>query len=407
MSFMIDQSFSRACRGALLLLTSFLFLSPAWAEDEPDSELEKLEMPEYEQSLRPGADILDLDDMDITGNPLKDLFEKWPADLVIAPVPGYSPQLGWNLALVSAYFLEPDEEVDHAASVLGGFAYFSENGSRAFGVGANMHLLNDDLRVQAGGLYADVRYDYYLNNVLGSGRDLVVPIEQSGPGYFVSASWRVWKKLYVGIGYLGGELETGLRGEAPILPPELIPDLTLGLGAVTIPLRIDSRDDEIFPRNGWKVDANTILYRESVGGDFDAETYKVALNYYLPMRDQDVLASRLIIRGTGGDAPFFLLSTLGGSTDLRGYPSGRYRDRYMYAVQSEYRWHFNDSWIFTGFAGFGEVANEISGFGEDLLPAAGVGVRFVLSKKHKVSLSSDVAVGKDGWEFYFGVGEAF
>jgi outer membrane protein assembly factor BamA len=345
--------------------------------------------------------------MDITGNPLKNLFEKWPADLVIAPVPGYSPQLGWNLALVGAYFLEPDEEVDHASSVLGGFAYFSENGSRAFGLGANLHLLDDNLRLQAGGLYADVRYDYYINDILGSGRDLVVPIEQSGPAFFANGSWRVWKKLYVGIGYLGGELDTGLRGEAPILPPELIPDLSFRLGAVTIPLRIDSRDDEIFPRSGWKVDANTVLYRESVGGDFDAETYKVALNYYLPMREQDVLASRLIIRGTGGDAPFFLLSTLGGSTDLRGYPSGRYRDRYMYALQSEYRWHLNDNWIFTGFAGFGEVANKFSGFGEDLLPAAGVGVRFVLSKKHKVSLSSDVAVGKDGWEFYFGVGEAF
>ena len=120
-----------------------------------------------------------------------------------------------------------------------------------------------------------------------------------------------------------------------------------------------------------------------------------------------MLASRVVLRGTDGDAPFFLLSTLGGSTDLRGYPSGRYRDRYMYAVQSEYRWHFNDQWIFTGFAGFGEVASEVSGFGGDILPAAGIGARFVLSQKHKVSLSADVAVGKDGTEFYFGVGEAF
>ncbi len=183
--------------------------------------------------------------------------------------------------------------------------------------------------------------------------------------------------------------------------------MTFNLRAITIPLRIDSRDDENFPRSGWKVDGNVVMYRESVGGDFDAETYKLAFNNYLPMREQDVLASRFIIRATGGDAPFFLLSTFGGSTDLRGYPSGRYRDRYMYALQSEYRWHFNDSWIFTGFAGFGEVADEFSGFGDDLLPAAGIGARFVLSKKHNISLSSDVAVGNDGWEFYFGVNEAF
>lgn len=394
-------------RCALPLLAGLLCLSPAWAQEEEDAELEEFDPPEFEESLGRGVEVLDLEDLEVTGNPLKNFIEKWPDDLVVAPVPGYSPQLGWNLTLVSAYFLEPAEEVDHAASVLGGFAYFSSNGSRAYGLGANLHLLDDNLRVQAGGLYADVRYDYYINDVLGSGGDLAIPIEQSGPGFFASASWRVWKKLYVGLGYLGGEIESGLRGVPPIIPPEIRPDLTLRLGGVTVPLRIDSRDDEQFPRSGWKIDANTILYRESVGGDFDAETYKVVFNNYLPMRDEDVLASRFIIRGTSGDAPFFLLSTLGGSTDLRGYPSGRYRDRYMYAVQSEYRWHFNDSWIFTGFAGFGEVADEFSGFGEDLLPAAGIGVRFVLSKKHKVSLSSDVAVGNDGWEFYFGVGEAF
>ena len=63
--------------------------------------------------------------------------------------------------------------------------------------------------------------------------------------------------------------------------------------------------------------------------------------------------------------------------------------------------------ILTGFAGVGEVASELSGFGNDFLPAAGLGARFVLSDKHRVSLSFDVARGKDGTEFYFGVGEAF
>jgi outer membrane translocation and assembly module TamA len=126
------------------------------------------------------------------------------------------------------------------------------------------------------------------------------------------------------------------------------------------------------------------------------------------MRKQDVLALRATVRSTGGDdVPFFLLSSFGGSTDLRGYPSGRYRDRMMYALQSEYRWQFNDRWIFTGFAGFGEVADNFGDFGENYLPAAGIGTRFVLSKKHRVGLSADIAVGKDGTEFYFGVGEAF
>ena len=45
--------------------------------------------------------------------------------------------------------------------------------------------------------------------------------------------------------------------------------------------------------------------------------------------------------------------------------------------------------------------------GDDFLPAAGVGARFVISRKHRVSLSFDLAQGKDGTEYYLGVGEAF
>ncbi len=150
-----------------------------------------------------------------------------------------------------------------------------------------------------------------------------------------------------------------------------------------------------------------MLYRISAGSDFDADIFKIAVNHYRPVGERNVLALRAFVRSASGDAPFFLLSTFGGSTDLRGYPSGRYRDRVMYALQSEYRWQFNDSWIFTGFAGFGEVAETFGDFGSNLLPAAGIGARFILSRKHRVGLAADIAAGNDGTEFYFGVGEAF
>ncbi len=44
---------------------------------------------------------------------------------------------------------------------------------------------------------------------------------------------------------------------------------------------------------------------------------------------------------------------------------------------------------------------------ENLLPAVGAGVRFVISQKHRVGLAFDVGVGKDGAEYYVSVGEAF
>ena len=351
------------------------------------------------------SNIFHLEEVNSALNPFQALAKKWPEDLVIAPVPAYSPQIGWNLTLGGAYFLDSGEKnTDVPPSLIGGFALAAENGSYAYGAGTYLHLLDDKFRVRAGAAYVDIRYRFYG---IGNSIDFLdVDILQEGPAYFLSGSWNIWKKLYVGLGYRRGTVDTRVRFVAS--PPAFFdPVLGLDLGAISIPIEIDSRDHEQFPRNGWQVTGKTVLYRESVGSDFEAETYKVSVNHYAPMRETDVLATRVVVRSASEDVPFFLLSTIGGDTDLRGYPGGRYRDRHMYALQTEYRWQFSDRWIFTGFVGVGEVADQFSEMGRNFLPAGGVGARFVLSQKHKVGLSLDVATGNDGTEIYFGVGEAF
>ena len=150
-----------------------------------------------------------------------------------------------------------------------------------------------------------------------------------------------------------------------------------------------------------------LLYQKDLGSDFDAEIFTLTINKYLPIRERDVLAFRLRVKTSSGNTPFFMVPAFGGNIDLRGYERGRYRDTMLYAAQAEYRWHYSERWIFTGFAGVGEVAPNFKGFLDEYLPAAGVGARFVLSKKHRVSLSMDVARGNEETQYYFGVGEAF
>ena len=394
---------------AILILAAavLMFSEQSYAQNEVgDEERDVKHVGDDIDVLEHGSGI-EIADVAPTGNPFKKLVAKWPSDLVIAPIPGRSPQLGWKLTLAGGYFLNAREgEPKHKPSVLGGFGMIAENGSKAYGGGAYLHLLDDKLRVKIGAAYADIRYRFYgVGNDSGN-NDLSLKIQQKGPMYFSSASWRIWSKLYLGVGYLGGDVDSRLRINLPE-DPFFDPVLKLDIGAFVIPIEFDSRDHEQFPRDGWFVTGRSVLYRESMGSDFETDIFSLAVNRYLPMGEQNVLALRAYARSTGNNAPFFLLSTFGGSTDLRGYPSGRYRDRMMYAVQGEYRWQYNDSWIFTGFAGVGEVAESIGDFGSNFLPAAGIGVRYVLSKKHKVGLSADIAVGIDGTEYYFGVGEAF
>jgi hypothetical protein len=393
-------------KSRLITLAILLAFTDGLAQDENDEERLNIPVAEIEE-LGTGVD-LGVDDGAIAGNPMSSLLPSWPADLVVAPVPGYSPQVGWNLAVAAGYFLTPkDADSKVPPSILGAFGFIAENGSSVYGGGVKLNLLDDRLRITAGGGYADVRYRFY-----GIGRDqndlgVGVDILQEGPAYFAKARWRLFGRFYAGLGYLGGNIDTRLR-VVPDVPGLLFdPTLSLDVGAISIPVEIDSRDHEQFPRSGWLWKADARFYRDSFGSDFNTETFQISANHYLPMRERDVLASRFFFRATGDGAPFFILSSFGGSTDLRGYPGGRYRDRMMFALQSEYRWQVNDKWILTGFAGFGEVANTASDFGEKFLPAAGVGARFVISQKHRVALSADVGVGNDGAEFYFGVGEAF
>jgi len=393
-----------------IVVASAIHIDPAFA----DSELAKNESHADETMAMADFDILDgsgvlknVDDQ-LSGIPMEPVGVGWLDDLVIAPVPGYSPQLGWMLSGLAGYFMDMDKNnPETKPSIIGVFGMISENDSYAYGAGTYLHLFGDEVRVKAGVGYGDINYRYYGTGYILNQSGVSVQVRQKMPLYFVSTTYRVWNQLYMGIGFLGGNVETGIdvRYEGP--PLFFDPTLNLDVAALEIPLQFDTRDHEQFPRNGWLINGRALLYRDELGSDVDTETFMVNFNKYIPIRKRDVLALRLYLRGTGDDAPFFLKSTFGGRTDLRGYEAGRYRDRMMYATQAEYRWQYSDRWIFTGFAGFGEVAEQFSEMGEETLPAAGVGIRFVISKKHNVGLAADAATGIDGNEFYFGVGQAF
>ncbi|HSN70295.1 MAG TPA: hypothetical protein VLT59_02250, partial [Steroidobacteraceae bacterium] len=107
-----------------------------------------------------------------------------------------------------------------------------------------------------------------------------------------------------------------------------------------------------------------------------------------------------------GSAPFFLYPAFGSQSDLRGYETGTYRDRFLLAVQAEYRHRFTSRIGGVVFAGIGTVASEFANWGPSL-PSVGVGVRYVLAEKSDLSLRVDIAAGRDDTQFYVSMGEAF
>jgi hypothetical protein len=102
------------------------------------------------------------------------------------------------------------------------------------------------------------------------------------------------------------------------------------------------------------------------------------------------------------------MSYLGGSDIMRGFYSGRYRDKDLIATQAEYRRQLTNKWGFVVFAGLANVSDKLSDFDFSFLKnSLGLGLRRVLDKKERVNLRLDVGFGDGQPNFYVNIAEAF
>ncbi len=178
-----------------------------------------------------------------------------------------------------------------------------------------------------------------------------------------------------------------------------------GLGPVWL---YDSRDNQFFPHQGWLVEASAVGETQLIGSDFEYARLGIDVARYWPTGPKTVLATQVIGAFTFGKTPFFLLPQIGGSKRLRGYPDGKYRDRYLIAAQAE--WRFPLFWRFKGVL-FGATGTVFGTPGEALhwRPEGGAGLRIEFDRKQHLHIRIDygIGAGADNSGFYLTFGEAF
>jgi hypothetical protein len=127
------------------------------------------------------------------------------------------------------------------------------------------------------------------------------------------------------------------------------------------------------------------------------------------MSERAVLAASAQFCAAGGGVAYYDLCLFGASADLRGYETGRYRDRASWAVQGEIRRQFAERWGGVAFLGFGGIAPSAGDLLDEsnVLPAGGVGVRYRPFRGNDVQLRVDIAIGENDHGLYLGIGEAF
>ena len=169
----------------------------------------------------------------------------------------------------------------------------------------------------------------------------------------------------------------------------------------------DTRDNLFFPNFGGYQYFQIVLY--PYWNDFQFYTLELDVHHYFAFSPDHVLAAQIYFAAAAGETPFYKLPALGGSSRMRGYFEGRYRDNVYTMFQLEYRQYFWWRFGFVAFAGVGDVAPELMKFNlNELKPTAGVGLRFLFNKEERVNLRVDLGFGQGGNSgIYFGIEEAF
>lgn len=329
-------------------------------------------------------------------------------NLVATPIPVANPAVGNGVAVAALGLYKVGDAPRPWVTVLGGL--YTDTKTWGALIGQKAYLGGDRFRLTAGVGGGVFNTEFFGIGQNAGRRGISVPIKETGKGGLIEALVKVAPNIYIGPEFRYLNLYISVDPADTRFPDQQIPDLNRDstIAALGVSTEYDTRDSEFGPSKGIYATGVWLRASEKLGGSFDFDRVEAAVNGYHRLDPKAVLAWRASACWTGGGAPFYQLCSFGQTSDLRGYQAGQYIDHAMYAVQLEYRRHLFWRIGAVAFAGVGEVADSFYEMNtRDLLPAGGVGLRFLASKEYNVNVRIDVAKGKGSEAFYVSVGEAF
>jgi hypothetical protein len=224
-----------------------------------------------------------------------------------------------------------------------------------------------------------------------------------------------WTRLHGEIAYEDYKTEEG-RGRHPSIETVYTSSTTPGLGAEPAFVRsqgtaaIDWRTSPGYSRKGGYYGVTLASFTD-VDEVFSFKRVDGELIQHLPLlRENWVISLRGRVQTTLDDddvVPYFLLPQLGSGRTLRGYGTGRFRDRHSILTSAEFRWI--PSRLALDMAFFydaGKVTPRREDLSlTDLTTDWGIGARF--HGPATTVLRIEAARGADGWRLVFANSAAF
>lgn len=191
--------------------------------------------------------------------------------------------------------------------------------------------------------------------------------------------------------------------------PELLQGMdkhTWNVGA-GVSLVYDNRDNLTNPHRGIYLNLKQMFRPKFMGNDYAFSTTHFRFDAYQRLGKGTILAEDFGANLNFGNPSWGMMAELGGTSSMRGYYEGRYRDKHSLEATVELRqhvWKRNGIVVWTGA---GTVFPKFSALrSRQILPNAGVGYRWEFKKNVNVRL--DYGFGKSGQSgFLFNINEAF
>jgi hypothetical protein len=330
--------------------------------------------------------------------------------LILAPIPISSPALGSGLILAAGYVFKLNQEDKVSPpSTVGLAGAFTNSGTRAGLIGGRLYFSQNKYQTTFVLVKGRAHFDFFGIGRVPGREPIGVPLRMGGTILFGEFLRNVGKDIFIGPRYQRRNLYVrlgGLQTPGGFEIPEI--DIQSVSAALGVHLQRDKRDSTFYPTNGSLIDVTGDFFAKGLGSRRQYQTYKLAYNGYRKLAAKQILAYRGMFCAANQSVPFYDLCLYGTSNDLRGYTAGEFQNRRMFATQAEYRREFKGRFGMVAFGGVGGIARRMNTFRSDeLLPAAGAGLRFKLDKENHINYRIDFAVGRGGHTLSIGVGEAF
>lgn len=390
------------------------------------------------------------------GDLIRNALDKAPKGLdttsvgsvLLIPIIGSNPATGFMFGVGGQYAFKLGA-ADTRYSLLSGSLQFTTKNQQLFLIKNNIYTKNNNIfftgdwrflifsqstyglgtNAPEGGV---LDYQYNLGGIETSDDSLTQPLNFNFLRLYQSASFRVGKSFYIGVGYNLDyyfkieDLKLRLNSGDSLITSHYGYNKYYGFdadkyysSALNINLILDTRDNMINPYKGrfllvsWR-GSMKLLGNDITGNFFHAEWRSF---HPLSVKNPRHLMSFWFLGDytPKGEFPYMILPATAydqRSRSARGYTQGRYRGNGLLYGEAEYRFPLSSCggvWGGVLFVNATTASNPISSVKlfEYVKPGYGLGLRVMVDKKTRTNLAIDIGFGDKSSGFYLAASETF